>query len=848
MGKVVLVSNMRKILPPIMIAGFIVLILASLVGGIWFYRVQEKETYDNAAQKLTNIAHLKVQEIENWRLERTGDANVLMQNTFFIQEIENWLTEPEIKSLSGIKAYMESMYQNYRYNDVLFVDTSGNTQIGLKGSANLSSPERLEALQQALSEHRVMITDLYRDTDGEYVYIDVIAPLFGTQNGAQPLGAIILNVDADEFLYPLIQTWPGSSPTAETLLIRRDDDSVLFLNELRHINDTALRLSIPLTQTDVPAVMAMMGQTGLVEGLDYRGVPVLAYIEPIHNSNWYMISKVDWADAFAEWRFRSTMILILIPGLIVVCSAFFLMLAQRYRNTQVLKLLEAETALRQSQVAHKTTLMSVGDGVIATDLKGCVVLMNPVAEILTGWMEKEALGKPLEEVFKIVNEETLAAVENPVNRVLEQGRIVGLANHTLLIHRNGNKTPIADSAAPIQDKSNPMSGVVLVFRDQTEEREAVQAIQKSQEQYEQLFEEMLTGFSVQQIICDENGEPIDYRFVRMNREFEKHTGLKKEEVMNKTVREVLPDIEESHIKIYGNVALTGEPVSFEDYSTAIGKYFEYRVFCPEPGYFAAIFMDISERVRADKMRQEYAERLESEVEERTRQLEAAQEKLVRQEKLAILGQLAGGVGHELRNPLGVLSNAVYFLKLVQPDANDKVKEYLHIMESEIKTAEKIVSDLLDFSRIKSIDRQLTDPQALIDEALHRYPVPERVQVKTEIEPNLPQVYVDPRQMVQVLGNMITNAQQAMPDGGELTLNASHSQDRVAISVRDTGIGIAPENLEKLFEPLFTTKARGIGLGLSVCKNLVEANQGTIQVESKPGEGSCFTVLLPIAQR
>jgi len=277
--------------------------------------------------------------------------------------------------------------------------------------------------------------------------------------------------------------------------------------------------------------------------------------------------------------------------------------------------------------------------------------------------------------------------------------------------------------------------------------------------------------------------------------------------------------------------------------------------------------NFAERQEAEEELRSLNRELEHKVEERTRQLLDAQEELVRKEKLSILGQLSGSVGHELRNPLGVMSNAVYFLKLVHSDADETTKEYLDIIKQEIDNSLRIITDLLDFARTKTPQTKAITARELTDESLGRCAIPENIELQIEIPDNLPLLRVDTPQMGQVLQNLIMNAVQAMPDGGALRIGARFAgaglapapsvpaqagypqgaplQDFIAISVADTGAGIMPENMKKLFQPLFTTKAKGIGLGLVVCKNLVEANNGRIEVASEPGKGTSFTVLLPI---
>ncbi len=231
------------------------------------------------------------------------------------------------------------------------------------------------------------------------------------------------------------------------------------------------------------------------------------------------------------------------------------------------------------------------------------------------------------------------------------------------------------------------------------------------------------------------------------------------------------------------------------------------------------------------------------LEEKTRALETAQEELVRKERLAILGQLAGGVSHELRNPLGVMKNSVYYLKMVLPE-DERVRKHLGIMEREVTTATRIVSDLLDFARTKPPSQAPTDLSEVVREVLDRTPLAENVEVVARLAPDLPPISVDALQVQQVLGNLITNGAQAMPEGGTLTIETTRTEGGARVAVSDTGVGIPPENLEKIFQPLFTTKAKGIGLGLAVAQGLAESNGGTISVESTVGRGSRFLVVFP----
>jgi signal transduction histidine kinase len=187
------------------------------------------------------------------------------------------------------------------------------------------------------------------------------------------------------------------------------------------------------------------------------------------------------------------------------------------------------------------------------------------------------------------------------------------------------------------------------------------------------------------------------------------------------------------------------------------------------------------------------------------------------------------------------------LKLIQKKADEKTKEYLNIIEKETRTSNKIISDLLNFARSSTVEREFTPVSSLVRQTLERYPIPPSVHTVLEIPADIPQVMVDPVQIVQVLGNLAVNAYQAMPQAGQLTISASLQGECVAIAITDTGTGIKPESMKKLFEPLYTTKAKGIGLGLPVCKKLTETNGGRIEVQSEPRKGSTFTIFLPVIE-
>lgn len=253
----------------------------------------------------------------------------------------------------------------------------------------------------------------------------------------------------------------------------------------------------------------------------------------------------------------------------------------------------------------------------------------------------------------------------------------------------------------------------------------------------------------------------------------------------------------------------------------------------------AAYEDIT--AKEEELRQNYEELSKSQ-----QALRETQEELIRKEKLAVLGKLSGGVGHELRNPLAAIKNSAYYLNLALENPDPEVKESIGIINKEVARCEDIISSLLDFARQKAPVQRTVSVNSVLKEALSRYNIPENITVINNSAGDIRDIQADPDKLMQVFGNLITNAYQAMPDGGTLTIASENTgPDRVTVTVTDTGTGITEENRKKMFEPLFTTKAKGIGLGLVVSKMIIDAHGGRIDVQSVPGKGAAFTVTLPV---
>ena len=219
----------------------------------------------------------------------------------------------------------------------------------------------------------------------------------------------------------------------------------------------------------------------------------------------------------------------------------------------------------------------------------------------------------------------------------------------------------------------------------------------------------------------------------------------------------------------------------------------------------------------------------------------------RSDRLAAIGQVAGGVAHELRNPLNVVQTSIYYLMNTRAPNPEKVRQHLERIERQIGLADRVITALSDFARLPVPEMKPVSALETVKEVLELNPIPEQIAVSLDFPADLPNLLGDVRQLQIVFSNLIRNARDAMlPKGGSLAIAAEAADGAVAVTVADTGVGIPRESLERIMEPLFSTKARGIGLGLAITRSIVEKHGGRLQVASEQGVGSRFTVLLPSA--
>jgi PAS domain S-box-containing protein len=522
---------------------------------------------------------------------------------------------------------------------------------------------------------------------------------------------------------------------------------------------------------------------------------------------------------------------------IIYCSVLILTGIVVGKALQRLAMHQRETAKIAENL--RITLDSIGDAVIAADGDGRITRMNPIAETLTGWTLTAALHRPLAEVFHIVNARTRQLAFNPVNHVLESGEVVGLANDTILIAKDGTEHQIADSAAPIRDSKGNITGVVLVFRDVTveywmrKEMEHTNALLKAVVEQSHIPMVLATADEgrirlINQACLDFFGVPdenlLNERLHAINRSWRIYTAegppLQLEMTpLVKALRGEATHAQELRIEDKdGNIRYTlaeGVPIRNSEGAVIAGLM---------------VFPDTTER----------------------KNMENERKKL---QKLESIGTLAGGIAHDFNNILMGVFGGIELAKMTLPREHESYK-YIEIAHQALGRATHLTKQLLTFAKGGEPLLELISLRYLINDSIQFNLSGSNINAHFDLPADLWPVFADKGQISHVLANLIINARQAMPDGGNLFVtveNVEHaagstvaplSGDCVRISIRDEGIGISEKIRDKIFDPYFSTKQSGSGLGLAIVHSIISKHNGRIHVDSIPDVGSTFTLYLP----
>ena len=384
-------ETIRQKLPFNLVVIFLVLAVGIMISGYLYYAQQKEQLKKEAGNNISSIAELKTSEIVKWKKERLGDASVLMGNPFIVEAVRK-ISEGKSghETRQAILSVMRGLKKYFGYENIYLLDVKGNPVLSTSDSRAEIEEYAIKLATEAMNARKIIFSGLHRGKDVQDIHIGMFAPIFADEGKAlQVYGAFLFRIDPNEYLFPLIQSWPVPSETAETLLVRKEGNDVLFLNELRHRRDTALNLRIPLNIEELPAAMAIKGVEGVVEGKDYRNIPVLAAVMAVPGTPWFIVSKVDKQEVFGPLDQRGAFIGIIV-FVLVVASGFGGLLIWRHQS--------AESYKKQYETEHERQLYAqryeqltryANDIILLADRKGNIVDANERAIAVYGYDREE---------------------------------------------------------------------------------------------------------------------------------------------------------------------------------------------------------------------------------------------------------------------------------------------------------------------------------------------------------------------------------------------------------------------------------------------------------------------------
>jgi PAS domain S-box-containing protein len=734
----------------------------------------------------------------------------------------------------------------------------------------------------------VTIQDFYRHDHNGKIYLAVLVPILDRKNGNRPLGLLSLRIDPEQHLYPFLHRWPIPSRSAETLLVRREGQEVVFLNGLRFRKDTALNLRFPLTQTDLPAARAALGLSGIVEGRDYRALPVVADVRPIPDSPWFLVSKISTSEAYAPLREHLWLMGGFIMVLLLGVGALMAFVWQHQRVTFFRERLATAAALknlnrvyamlsninqailrgRDPQVLFQTAChIAVEDGGFPLAWLGLIdkqsgaLVPQASAGKDEGYLDRLrlALGNPMtargitgeairNERYSIVNDiahdERMASWRDDA---LARGYraaaafplvVSGAVQGTISLYAKEADFFSAEEITLLDGLAGDISYALEFAEQKRTSLEAEAALRESQ----QLF---ATVANTSPALIWMSG--LDKGYTWFNEPWLAFTGrAMSEEQGNGWVAGIHPEDLARCLQIHAESFEARRPFATEYRLRRHDEEYRWILDQGQPRYdasgafagFIGSCLDLTEhRNLENQMR--HAMKMES------------------------IGTLAGGVAHDFNNILMAIIGYGQLTLMAMSQDDPQRPNIMHILEGADRAA-RLTKDLLLFSRkqiceLKSVD--LTRIIKTVEKFIVRV-IGEDIVCETRLPDRPLTVLADSHQLEQVLMNFATNARDAMPKGGtfsmtaeQITLNhdfiAAHGFGRsgpyALLTVADSGCGMDEQTRSRIFEPFFTTKevGKGTGLGLAVVYGIIKQHGGYINVYSEPGRGATFRIYLPL---
>ncbi len=578
-------QNRRAIFWIIFLFAFLLFALSAVA--IYTYIAQIHRLTDESQSDLTTIYQGKIQLITNWRHERLGDAQIIGTNSMMGDAVKHLGENPgDSADVTLITDWLKTFIHAYNYNSFMLINQKGDMLLAYPQAASDRPAEILEAMQQALHDNQVALTDLYLSSDSESVFLDLLIPI-NDSNGlsTEPIGLFVLRIDPNDFLYPMVQTWPVPSVSGETVMFRQDGDKLTFLNALRFSPDSALKLQFPLNYQDLPAARIVNGDSSVGAGVDYRGMRVFYGGAHIPESNWYLLAKIDRDEVFADVRRQGWFLTAILALILAADLSLAFALIRRQRVMYADKLRELEEDRKEISERFSVLLDGGNDIIFLIDENGIIIDFNDRARAAYGYEAEELHGLSIEDLR---TEKYRQSVKNFLKKVKVRGSMRGEFEHT---RKDGIAFPVEVSLRHFIMRGKDY--YLDIIRDISERKAAQKALEMSEARYRGIIEHATDGI----FTADKDG-----RFVYANDVACQLLGYSLEEIKQKKVLELI-----------STKSLQADPTHFWEIANGTKSYVvterevvrkdgsllpvEISGFQLPEGRVQGIVRDISERIR-----------------------------------------------------------------------------------------------------------------------------------------------------------------------------------------------------------------------------------------------------------